>query len=165
MFLAVSGWYLVDLRSLKDTSQYFGILNLLFSFADFIFAERLKQSPPVHRIHIECYHTTTMAVTNTRGSIFTRSQVSVPLRPKFSLHICRSKKEVTYCDHMDFPLTSWSDLSEWPHLETLANQGASIIGVNMQSKVEPGDLETREAFEAFKNKFVQQNCHRDVEIR
>ena len=66
---------------------------------------------------------------------------------------------------MDFPLTSWSDLSEWPHLETLANQGASIIGVNMQSKVEPGDLETREAFEAFKNKFVQQNCHRDVEIR
>ena len=37
--------------------------------------------------------------------------------------------------------------------------------VDLLSKVEPGDKQTREAFESFKNKFVQQNCHRDVEIR
>ena len=72
---------------------------------------------------------------------------------------------MTYCDHIDFPLTSWSDLSEWPHLDSIASRGANIIGVSMESKVEPGDIETKEAFEAFKNKFVQQNCHRDVEIR
>lgn len=77
----------------------------------------------------------------------------------------RTKKEVTYCDHIDFPLTSWSDLSEWPHLDSIASRGANIIGVSMESKVEPGDIETKEAFEAFKNKFVQENCHRDVEIR
>ena len=37
--------------------------------------------------------------------------------------------------------------------------------VDLLRKVEPGDKQTREAFESFKNKFVQQNCHRDVEIR
>ena len=37
--------------------------------------------------------------------------------------------------------------------------------VDLLDKVEPGDKQTREAFESFKNKFVQQNCHRDVEIR
>ena len=79
--------------------------------------------------------------------------------------IFRCRKEVTYCDHLDFPLTSWSDLTDWPHLESLASQGASIIGVNMEARVEPGDAQTREAFDSFKNKFVQQNCHRDVEIR
>ena len=77
----------------------------------------------------------------------------------------RTKKEVTYCDHIDFPLTSWSDMSDWPQLEAIARQGAAIIGVNMERAVEPGDSQTREAFEKFKNKFVQQNCHRDVEIR
>ena len=64
---------------------------------------------------------------------------------------------MTYCDHRDFPLTSWSDLSEWPALETIASQGINIIGVNMERHVEPGDKETREAFDSFKNKFVQQN--------
>ena len=87
----------------------------------------------------------------------------------FSSHtnspLLRTKKEVTYCDHIDFPLTSWSDLSDWPQLETIARQGADIIGVNLERKVEPGDNQTREAFESLKNKFVQQNCHRDVEIR
>ena len=87
-------------------------------------------------------------MSNTRGKILTRT-----------------KKEVTYCDHLDFPLTSWSDLSDWPQLETIARQGADIIGVNLERKVEPGDNQTREAFESLKNKFVQQNCHRDVEIR
>jgi len=127
------GWYLVDLKPMKDASRYF---------------EKIKTSPPVHRIHIECFHTNTTAALNTRGNIFTRSQ-----------------KVVTYCDHRDFPLTSWSDLSDWPPLETIANQGVNIIGVNMERQVEPGDKETRDAFDTFKNKFVQQNCHRDVEIR
>ena len=51
------------------------------------------------------------------------------------IHIFRNKKEVTYCDHIDFPLTSWSDLSNWPQLEVLSKQGANIIGVNMEKKV------------------------------
>ena len=42
---------------------------------------------------------------------------------------------MTYCDHIDFPLTSWSDLSDWPQLDQLAKHGTQIIGVNMQMKV------------------------------
>ena len=36
------------------------------------FLDKLKLSPPVHRVHIECYHTATVALTNTRGNILTR---------------------------------------------------------------------------------------------
>jgi len=35
---------------------------------------------------------------------------------------------VTYTDHSDFPFSSWSDVSDWPVLETIANQGILIIG-------------------------------------
>ena len=34
--------------------------------------DKLKLSAPVHRVHIECYHTATVAITNTRGNILTR---------------------------------------------------------------------------------------------
>lgn len=40
----------------------------------------------------------------------------------------RSRKVVTYTDHRDFPFSSWSDVSDWPVLETIANQGILIIG-------------------------------------
>ena len=38
----------------------------------FLFSEKIKTSPPVHRIHIECFHTNTTAALNTRGNILTR---------------------------------------------------------------------------------------------
>ena len=77
----------------------------------------------------------------------------------------RSEKVVTYTDSRDFPMTSWSDVSDWPPLDTLAMQGFIIIGVTMEKQVEQGDRETKAAFDNFRNKFVQENCHRDVEIR
>lgn len=52
------GWYLVDLRPMKEAALYF---------------DKIKTSPPVHRVHIECFHQATQAVTNTRGNILTRT--------------------------------------------------------------------------------------------
>ena len=72
---------------------------------------------------------------------------------------------MTYTDSRDFPMSSWSDVSDWPHLDTLANQGFIIIGVSLEKQVEQGNRETKAAFDTFRNKFVQENCHRDVEIR
>ena len=72
---------------------------------------------------------------------------------------------VTYTDSRDFPMTSWADVSDWPPLDTLASQGFIIIGVSLEKQVEQGDRETKAAFDSFRNKFVQENCHRDVEIR
>ena len=85
---------------------------------------------------------------------------------------------ISYSDHLDFPMTSWSDMSDWPVLDTMAKQGAAIIGASVESclsacvsgvslarEVEPGDLITKDAFDTFRNKFVQQNCHRDEQIR
>ena len=70
---------------------------------------------------------------------------------------------VTFTDHMDLPLTAWTDVSQWPVLET--NEGALIIGVSLEMEVEPRDETTRKALESFRNKFVEQNCHKDNEIR
>ena len=44
-------------------------------------------------------------------------------------------------------------------------QGYSIVGVSLEKAVETADKETRAAFDNFRNQLVQQNCHRDVEIR
>jgi hypothetical protein len=38
----------------------------------FIFLEKIKTSPPVHRVHIECFHTETVTLFNTRGKLLTR---------------------------------------------------------------------------------------------
>ena len=70
---------------------------------------------------------------------------------------------VTFTDHMDLPLTAWTDVSQWPVLET--SEGALIIGVSLEMEVEPRDETTRKALESFRNKFVEQNCHKDDEIR
>ena len=40
-----------------------------------------------------------------------------------------------------------------------------FLGVNLEKQVETADKETKAAFDNFRNQFVQQNCHRDVEIR
>ena len=72
---------------------------------------------------------------------------------------------MTFSDHIDFPYSGWSDVSTWPELESLAALGFLIVGISIKKLVEPGDQKTRERFEAFKKKFVQQNCHRDEQIR
>lgn len=132
-FLGREGWYLVDLKQMQDAVKYF---------------EKMKASPPAHRVHIECFHTSTTSALNTRGRILTRTN-----------------KVISFTDHRDFPMTSWSDMSDWPVLETMAAQGAAIIGVSLAREVEAGDQLTKDAFDSFRNKFVQQNCHRDEQIR
>ena len=62
-------------------------------------------------------------------------------------------------------MTKWTDVTDWPPLDSLASQGYSIIGVNMEKAVEAADKETKAAFDNYRNQLVQQNCHRDVEIR
>ena len=77
----------------------------------------------------------------------------------------RKEKIVTYKDSLQFPMTGWRDVTDWPPLDSLASQGFTIIGVSLEKVVEAADKETRAAFDKFRNEFVQQNCHRDVEIR
>jgi hypothetical protein len=47
--------------------------------------------------------------------------------------VCRARKVVTYTDHRDFPYSSWSDISDWPVLETIASQGNLIIGKDKET--------------------------------
>jgi hypothetical protein len=79
--------------------------------------------------------------------------------------VCRSEKVVTFTDHMDLPLTDWTDMTDWPVLENMASEGALIIGISLEMEVGPRDETTRKALESFRNKFVEQNCHKDEEIR
>ena len=74
-------------------------------------------------------------------------------------------KRVTFTDHRDFPYDSWSDVSDWPLLESLASSGFLIIGISINKHIEPGDSATKQRFENFRQQFVQQNCHRDEQIR
>ena len=107
-----------------------------------------------------------MSALSMRGGIFTRSLklLHSMLSSTPAVHF-RSEKVVTFTDHMDLPLTGWSDLSEWPELDSLASKGALIIGVNLEMEVEPRDDKTKKALESFRNKFVEQNCSKDDEIR
>ena len=66
---------------------------------------------------------------------------------------------------MDLPLTGWTDNTDWPALEKSASEGALIIGISLEKRVEPKDEVTKRALESFRNKFVEQNCHKDDEIR
>ena len=83
----------------------------------------------------------------------------------FSYKIYRKERIVTYKDCRQFPMTKWTDVTDWPPLDSLASQGFSIIGVNLEKAVETADKDTKAAFDNYRNQFVQQNCHRDVEIR
>ena len=49
--------------------------------------------------------------------------------------ICLTRKEkiVTYKDCRHFPMTAWSDVTDWPPLDS--SQGASIIGVSLEKQV------------------------------
>ena len=82
----------------------------------------------------------------------------------FSL-VFRTEKCVTFTDHMDLPLTGWTDNTDWPALDNSASEGALIIGISLEKGVEPKDEATKRALESFRNKFVEQNCHKDDEIR
>ena len=83
----------------------------------------------------------------------------------FLSFISRTEKVVTFTDHMDLPLTGWKDLTVWPTLEDIASEGAIIIGISFEKELEAEDEKTKKALEKFRNKFVEQNCHKDDEIR
>ena len=108
-----------------------------------------------------------------RDSVLSAGEILRPvacLRPVITFPIvliCLTRKEkiVTYKDSLQFPMTGWSDVTDWPPLDSLASQGLCIVGVSLEKQVEAADKETRAAFDKFRNQFVQQNCHRDVEIR
>ena len=40
-----------------------------------------------------------------------------------------------------------------------------MVGVSLETVVEGRDQQTRQAVESFRNKFVEQNCHKDEEIK
>ena len=178
-------------------------------------SDKLKASPPCHRVHIECYHHATTALTNTRGNVLTRSRKEVSggynnnaiiiinanigdlLRPHrlpadllerplwlappghprqagcqhhWGQHGEEGRQHwhkscrITWFMHAEDWIISYKLLLVWS-LTTLNGNFMFCCNVDLLDKVEPGDKQTREAFESFKNKFVQQNCHRDVEIR
>ena len=101
MFAGQDGWYLIDLKQAQDAKHYFGkIPSILHSLLpqylsmhwvhlgliiihipnpscrltfDPPCSDMLKTTSPVHRIHIECFHTETKSVINTfTGNILTR---------------------------------------------------------------------------------------------
>ena len=44
-------------------------------------------------------------------------------------------------------------------------QGYFIIGVDMECIIDNKDDKTKKAIDSFRNKFVEQNCHKDDEIK
>ena len=77
----------------------------------------------------------TTSALNTRGRILTRTNKVG--QSSSSHHHCHShqldhhhhldhhrdaNKVVSFTDHRDFPMTSWSDMSDWPLLESMAAQ-------------------------------------------
>ena len=72
---------------------------------------------------------------------------------------------MSFTEQQEIPLTSWTDETDWPRLEDLAAQGFAVLGVSIESQVEGRDNQTKSAVESFRNKFVEQNCHKDDEIK
>ena len=72
---------------------------------------------------------------------------------------------MTFTDHQEIPLTNWTDETDWPQLEDLGGAGFAVLGVSVECEVEGRDSQTRAAVESFRNKFVEQNCHKDDEIK
>ena len=72
---------------------------------------------------------------------------------------------MSFTDQQQIPLTDWRDDTDWPRLEDLAAQGFHVIGVSMECEVEGRDNQTKSAVDSFRNKFVEQNCHKDDEIK
>ena len=50
---------------------------------------------------------------------------------------------VTYRDHMDLPLTGWTDDTEWPDIGK--GSSASILGISLHMEVQPKDEATKKA--------------------
>ena len=80
-------------------------------------------------------------------------------------NICRTEKVATFRDHMDLPIAGWTDHTEWPDLDRFGREGVDILGMKLQMEVDPRDETTGKALDSFRNKFVEQNCHKDAEIR
>jgi len=111
--------------------------------------EKLKQNGPVVKVHIECYHSSTSTSIGSGGSNL----------------LTKNEKIITYTDQQEVPLTGWSDVTEWPTLTDLASQGYYIIGVDIDCAIDHKDEKTKKAIDSFRNKFVEQNCHKDDEIK
>ena len=74
-FLGREGWYLIDLKQTADANHYFSKQMSLHPIHSQLTqpTDLLKTAPPVHRVHIECFHTDTKSAINTAtGSIGTK---------------------------------------------------------------------------------------------
>lgn len=130
--LAREGWFLLDI---KDFDQGMKLLD------------KLKESSPVVKVHIECYHNNTSSSLG-KGNLLTKNE-----------------KVISYTDDLEVPLTTWVDKTSWPSFEGLALQDYHVIGIDIDPVIEPNDEKTEKAIESFRNKFVEQNCHKDNEIK
>ena len=72
---------------------------------------------------------------------------------------------MTFAEQQEIPLTNWTDETDWPGLADLAGQGFAVLGVSVECEVEGRDSQTSSAVESFRNKFVEQNCHKDDQIK
>ena len=129
-------------------------------------SEKLRECHPVARIHIECFHSsTTSALGEGTSNLLTRWRCRHCRSQSESVGVFRSEKIVTFTDQQQIPLTSWTDETDWPRLEDLAGEGFAVVGVSVECQVEGRDGQTRTAVDSFRNKFVEQNCHKDDEIK
>ena len=86
------------------------------------FPDKLKESSPVVKVHIECYHNnTSSSVGSENGNPLTKyGELYTTFKQNFIFF--RNEKVISYTDELEIPLTSWSDNTSWPSLEGLAIQ-------------------------------------------
>lgn len=107
------------------------------------YMNNMKETPPVHRVEIECYHYRTEYHTDREG------------RTREDRH-----KEVTYREWRDFLYDRWVDESDYPNLPAIS-QETPIVAVDSTTIVAPGDDFTLNQFDNFRSNLVEQNRFRD----
>lgn len=106
------------------------------------YMNNMKETPPIHRVEIECYHYRT---THHRVKGKTRT---------------RRRKVTTYREWRNFVYDRWVDESDYPNLPAISME-TPVVAVESTTMVSPGDLFTQAQFDNFRTNFVEQNRYRD----
>jgi len=106
------------------------------------YMNNMKDTPPIHRVEIECYHYKT---THHRSKGRTRTS---------------RRKVTTYREWRNFVYDRWVDESDYPNLPAISLD-TPIVAVESTTSVSPGDIFTQAQFDNFRTNFVEQNRYRD----
>jgi len=110
----------------------------------------MKETAPVHRVEIECYH---------YEEDFHRRRHSSGMHNRSS----NRNKRITYREWREFIYDRWEDHSDYPDLPAIS-QEKPVVAIESEVIVAPGDDFTLEQFDNFRRNFVEQNRMRDQYI-